>query len=229
MANFSSYFSLNRVVLAITICSFAPVAIFSAPNCQKHIEVNNIAAGVRIGKLLEKAKKNFEKENLKGLIENMFDLKSEVETLTGQKIDLDSAIDQVFNDVKKQDVKVDSKTQKKVKKIIKEKGKRYDHKAYYMAQCFIHEIEYDSLEEEALFFQNEVMMMTAKSKHDQDEEQEVVVPLKLVVGVTGALAGMFIVIVPLPIPGKAQVGTFLITTGVKYAADAIIEAAEENK
>lgn len=227
MANFSSYFSLNRMALALTIGSFTSVTALPASNYQMQIGLNDVAAGVRIGKLLEKAKKNFEKGNLKDLIDNMLDLKSEAETLTGQKIDLDKSIDQVFNDVKKQGVKVDSKTQKEVKKIIKDKGKRYDHKAHYMAQCFINDLEYDSLQEEALFFQNEGIMMAAKSKHGKDEGKEIVVPLKLVVGVTGALAGMFIVIVPLPIPGKAQVGTFLITTGVKYAADAIIEAADE--
>jgi hypothetical protein len=96
-----------------------------------------------------------------------------------------------------------------------------------MTQCFINDIEYDSLQEEALFFQNEGIMMAAKSKHEKDEGKEIVVPLKLIVGVIGALAGMFIAIVPLPIPGKAKVGAFLITTGVKYAADAIIEAVEE--
>lgn len=226
MANFSSYFSLNRMAMALAIGSFTPVVAFPAPNYQMQIELNEVQAGVRIGKLIKKAKKNFEKESLEKLIENMFDLKSEAESLTGQKIDLDSSIDQIFNEVKKQGVKVDSKMQKEVKKIIKDKGKRYDHKAHYMAQCFVNEIEYDSLQEEALFFQNEGIMM-AKSKHRKDEGNEIVVPLKLIVGVTGALAGMFIVIVPLPIPGKTQVGTFLITSGVKYAADAIIEVADK--
>ena len=80
------------------------------------VGLNDVAVGIRIGKLLDKAKNNFEKGNLKDLIDNMLDLKSESEALTGQKIDLDSSIDQVFNDVKKQGVKVDSKTQKEVKK-----------------------------------------------------------------------------------------------------------------
>lgn len=215
------------MALALAIGSFAPVAAFPAPNYQMQIGINDVAAGVRIGKLLEKAKKHFKNENLKELLENMYDLKSEAEALTGQKIDLDRSIDQVFKDVKKRGVKIDSKIQKEVKKIIRDKAKRYDHKAHYMAQCIINDIEYDSLQEEALFLQSEGITMAVKSKHEKDEGKEVVVPLKLVIGVTGALAGMFIFIVPLPIPGKAQVGAFLITTGVEYAADAIIEANEE--
>lgn len=227
MANFSNYFLLNRMALALAIGSFTPIAVLPASNYRMQVGLNDVVAGVRVGRLLEKAKKNFDKENLKDLIENMLDLKSEAETLTGKKIDLDSSIDEVFNKVKKQGVKVDSKTQKEVKKIIKGKGKRYDHKAHYMAQCFINDIEYDSLQEESLFFQNECILMASKSRNGKDEGKEIVVPLKLVVGVTGALAGMFIAMVPLPIPGKAHVSTFLITTGIKYAADAIIEVTDE--
>lgn len=111
MANFSSYFSHNRMALALAIGSFAPVAAFPAPNYQMQFGVNDVLDAVRIGKLLDKAKKNFKKENLKDLIENMFDLKSEAEALTGQKIDLDRSLDQVFKEVKKQGVKVDSKNE----------------------------------------------------------------------------------------------------------------------
>lgn len=228
MANFFSNSLFNRMALALAIGSFTPVAAFpQAPSYQMQYWLNDVVTGVRIGKLLEKAKKNFEKENLKSLIENMLDLKSETETLTGKKIDLASCIEQIFIDVKKQGIQVDPKIQKEVKKIIKGKGKRYDHKAHYMAQCFINGIEYDATQEEALFFQNEEISMASKSHKDKDSGEEVVVPLKLVVGVTGALCGMFIVMVPLPIPGKDQVGVFLMTTGVKYSADAIIEAVDE--
>jgi len=226
MANFSSYFLLNRMALALTIGSFASLVALPPPNYQMQIGLNDINAGIRIGRLLEKAKKNFENKNLKNLIENMLDLKSEAEILTGKKIDLDKSIEKVFDDVKKQGVKVDPKIQKEIKKIIKNKGKRYNHKTNYMAQCFINDLEYDPFQEKALFFLSEDIL-NAKSKHGKNETKEIEVPLKLVLGVSGALAGMFIVIVPLPIPGKAQVGTFLITTGVKYAADAIIEAADE--
>lgn len=226
MANFFSHFSLNRLALALAIGSFTPVTALPVPNYQIQIS-NDVAASIRIGKLLEKTKKNFGKENLNELIENMLDLKFEAEALTGKKIDLDSSIDQVFNDVKKHGVKVDSKSQKEIKKIIKDKGKRYDHKIHYIAQCFLNDFEYDSHQEEALFFQNESITTVAKSEHGKNEGKEVAVPLKLVVGVTGALAGMFIVLIPLPIPGKAQVGAFLLTTGVKYAADAIIEVVDE--
>jgi hypothetical protein len=39
MANFSSYFLLNRMVLALTISSFTPVAAFSGPNYQMQMEI----------------------------------------------------------------------------------------------------------------------------------------------------------------------------------------------
>jgi hypothetical protein len=86
--NFCDFWSGQREPpQALAIGSFAPVAAFPVSDYQMQAGLNDIAAGVRIGKLLEKAKKNFQKGNLKGLIENMFDLKTEAESLTGQKID----------------------------------------------------------------------------------------------------------------------------------------------
>lgn len=218
MANISSYFSLNRMALALAIGSFTPVAAFPAPY-YKQAGVFDIATGIRIGKLLEKAKKNFEKGKLKDLIENMLDIKAETEIVSGNRIDLDNAIDHVLNDVRMQGVRVDLKTQNAVKRIIKDKGKRYDYKSYYMAQCLENGIEYDATEEETLYLQ-----MASKGNPEDNE-----IPLKLVVGVTAALCGMFIVLVPLPIPAKGTTGTFLITTGLKYAADAVIEAEEQRR
>jgi hypothetical protein len=227
MANISRYFSLNRMALALAIGSFTPVAAFPAPCYHTQANFGDIATGIRIGKLLEKAKKNFEKGKLKDLIEDMLNLKSETEALTGKKIDLDTSINQVFNDVRKQGVKIDLKTQNEVKKIIKDKGKRYDYKSFYMAQCLVNEAEYTADEEEASFFRYKGILKQIQSKKGKDDGEEVEIPLKLVVGITGALCGLFIVLVPLPIPGKAQAGTFLITTGIKYAADAVIEAQEK--
>jgi hypothetical protein len=227
MGNLGRYFTYHNLALALTLGSFASVATLPAQQPGWNLTPQDIATGVRLGKLLDHAKKNFEKCSVKSLIENMLDIKEEAESILGRKIDLDRSIDEVFAHVKNQGVKVDSNMQKEIRKIIKEKGKRYAHRSLYMEQCVIHDLEFDSLQEEALFFQNEAILFSARSSKSKDPE--VVVPLKLAVGVTGALAGMFIVLVPLPIPGKMQVGTFLITTGVKYAADSIIEMAEERQ
>ena len=64
------------MALALTIGSLTSVTSLPASNYQMQIGLNDVAAGVRIGKLIEKAKKNFEKGNLKDLIDNMLDLKS---------------------------------------------------------------------------------------------------------------------------------------------------------
>ncbi len=94
---FSRYISASNVVMALTIGSFTCATLIPHPGYA--IDVNDIAAGVRIGKLIEKAKKHFDKDDVKALIEDMLDLKNETENYTGQKLDLEKSIDQVFNDV----------------------------------------------------------------------------------------------------------------------------------
>lgn len=126
MGYFSRYISASNIIMALTIGSFTCATVIPQPIYT--IDINDIAAGVRIGKLIEKAKKHFGKRDVKSLIEDMLDLKTETENYTGQKLDLEKSIDQVFSDVRKQGVKIDSRTKKEVKKIIKEKGKRYNHK-----------------------------------------------------------------------------------------------------
>lgn len=228
MGHFSRYISASNVVMALTISSFTCATLI--PHPVYATDFNDIAARVRIGKLIEKAKKHFDKDDVKALIENMLDLKTETENYTGQKLDLEKAIDQVFNDVQKQGVKVDSCTKKEVKKIIKEKGKRYDHKALYMTNCIMDNMEYDSQIEEQTYLMNAGIMLAAKAGKDHKEDgKEVIIPVKLVVGVTGALAGIFILLIPLPIPGKVNVGSFLVGTGVTYCADALMECAEQSR
>lgn len=230
MGHFPRYISTSNVVMALTLSSFTCAAVIPQPAYA--IEMNDIAAGVRIGKLIEKAKKHFDRGDVRALIEDMLDLKTETENSTGKKLDLEKSIDQVFNDVQKQGVKIDSHTKKEVKKIIKEKGKRYDHKALYMANCMIYDVEYDSQLEEQTYLMNAGIMLAAKAEKDKDrkeDDNDVIIPVKLIVGVTGALAGMFILLIPLPIPGKMNVGTFLVGTGVTYCADALIECVEQKR
>ena len=74
MSNFLRYLSIHNISMALALGSFAPVAAFPQPNHQFQNGLNDVAAGVRIGKLLESAKRNFEKGNVKKLIKNMLDL-----------------------------------------------------------------------------------------------------------------------------------------------------------
>lgn len=77
-------------------------------------------------------------------------------------------------------------------------------------------------ENELKFGKNEKIVTLSKNKL-YEEPKKVEVSLKMMIGITGALCGFFILMIPLPVPGKVQVGSFLVATGIKYCVDAIIE------
>ena len=130
--------------------------------------------------LLEKMKhkENQNSSNSKKLMDIMFDLKDEISSYTGIQINMEQHINETFKEMKKNGVKCDPKQIKTVKKLFENKDKRHGHKALFMAECMAYDMEY-SVEHEALIF-------TAKHGHEKKEnEKEIIVPLKLVVGVTG--------------------------------------------
>ena len=83
MGHFSRYISASNILMALTLGSFTCVAVIPQPAYA--IDINDIAARIRIGKLIEKAKKNFDKSDVKSLIKDMLDLKAETENYTGKK------------------------------------------------------------------------------------------------------------------------------------------------
>lgn len=117
MGHFSRYLPASNVVMALTLGSFTCAAVI--PQSAHAMEMNDIATGVRLGKLIEKTKKHFDKGDVKALIEDMLDLKAEAENYTGQRLDLEKSIDQVFNDVQKRGVKVDFNIKKESRRLLK--------------------------------------------------------------------------------------------------------------
>ena len=104
-----------------------------------------------------------------------------------------------------------------------------------MTDCMMYDMEYDSQVEKQIYLMNAGIMLAAKAgkghkdKDHKEDGKEVIIPVKLIVGVTGALAGMFILLIPLPIPGKVSVGAFLLGTGINYCGEALMECAEQNR
>lgn len=210
------YSTLNKLGLSLTLCAFTAITVLPTAPLQA-IEFNDVAAGIRIGKLAEKGKKYLDKMDGKNLIDVFWDLKEEVEAYSGQYFDLDHCLTEVFKEVRKSGEKISSKHEKELRSMFKKKKIRLDHKKEYRAMCFAANIDYDEVAEMQLF----------RAKHGHDDKVEIKVPFKMVVGVTGALCGLFLYFVP--IPGTGYVATFLMTTGVKYCCDAVIEAVEERE
>ena len=99
-----------------------------------------------------------------------------------------------------------------MKKRLKKQEKRIQHKAVYMAQCVEYNLPYN-VAEESFIYQNEMNHIMAKS-HGKDKDEEVVLPLRITLGVTLSLAGFFLYLAPFP-PCKAA-GQILMETGMGF-------------
>ncbi|WP_042279766.1 hypothetical protein [Candidatus Protochlamydia sp. R18] len=206
---------LNTAVLSLTICVFtlSTVAPLSAAPQQVNLNLNDLGFALRIEKLVEKVNHYRKKGDSKKLMETMFDMKAEVEGYTGQKINLDKTIDQIEQRVKNQGGKVDKKVIKELKKDFKKQEKRTNHKALYMANCMEFDLPYHA-EDEQLLFDNHINL--AKHSHG-DKGDEICVPLRVTIGITVTLCGLFLLFVPIPI--CKQYAPYVIETGLAFLVD----------
>ena len=106
----------------------------------------------------------------------MFDVKLEIEGYTGQKINLDKQLDQVEKAIKASGGKLNKDEMKNIRKILKKKEKRLNHKAMHMANCLEFGMTYNADEEE-LLFSSQYMAKHGDDK-DTDDKEEICVPFR---------------------------------------------------
>ena len=99
------------------------------------MNLNDINFGIRIEKLIEKAKKYFSEKNSSKLTDVMFDIKNEIEGYTGQKINVESSLDKIEQEAKARGKPVPKDQMKEMTRRLKKADKRHNHKAVYMANC----------------------------------------------------------------------------------------------
>lgn len=223
MVNIFRSFRLNTLCLCGTLIIF-PIStvpqLHAFPSNQKNVGFNNIAFGFKIEKLIEKINKYKDKRDSNKLLETMIELKVEVEGRTGQKINLDKQLDQIEKDIKKDGGKFKKEEFNKIRKIIKDKEKRSNHRAMYMADCIAYGIEYNA--------EVETLNFMAGHGHDKDEEkEEVVLPIRVTIGVTVALCGLFLMFVPFPI--CQTYGPNIMRAGVALAVEGTLNRVEKDQ
>jgi hypothetical protein len=151
----------------------------------------------------------------------MFDIKMEVEGYTGKKIDLEHHLDHIEKEVRKKGGQFKPGEMKQIKKMLKKKEKKRNHKALYLYECNLWDISFDQ-------FECDYHYQASKSdKKREKEDTEIEVPLRLTVGVTAFLCGCFLKIIPHPYCQTASY--FLIGLGVEYCIEATVSRAEENE
>lgn len=209
MANFFKPAIANNLVAALTAVAFT-TAVIAPPqvHAQVNLDLGAINFGIKVEKIFEKIKRCIDKGETNKIISCMFDLKGEVEQYSGQKIDINKTIDQVQREARAKGQKIDDRYIKTIKKEFSKQDKKQKHRAVWFAKCAELDIPYSTIEADINFDMEYVM---AESAHEKDEKHEDV-PVKIMVGVTVSLCGLFLVFVPLPDCQTA--GTWLINTGI---------------
>jgi hypothetical protein len=214
MANIFQSTRCFTLATYFTTAAFTTVAICPPPlmAAQGSLSLNDINFGIKVEKIYEKVKRAISKDETNKIVGYMFDFKTEVEQYTGKKIDINKQIDIAQQEAKKNGQKVDDKYTKAIKKEFNKQDKKHKHRAVWFAQCAELEIPYTTIEADMSFEMNHLMAKSAHKGKDKEEVQIEDVPVKIMVGVTISLCGLFLWFVPIPL--CQTVGTYLINTGI---------------
>jgi hypothetical protein len=198
----------------LTTASFTTVTIAQPPLMAAHanLSLNEINFGIKIEKIYEKIKRAIDKGDTNKIVGYMFNLKQEVEQYTGKPIDINKQIDQAQKEARSKSQKIDDKYVKALKKEFGKHDKKHKHRIAWFAQCAELDIPYSTIEADATFEMNYLMAKAGHKDKDKEEVQVEDVPIKIVVGVTISLCGLFLWFVPLP--GCQTAGVWLINTGI---------------
>ncbi|CDR35271.1 hypothetical protein [Criblamydia sequanensis] len=230
-------FHISRIIRSSILCTttvaffsgsiFAPsLAVAYEYQCQSkevNINLNDVAFIVRLEKLYEKAKRYLDKLEQGKLIDVMCDINIEIESYTEKKIDLDSLIDVIESEAKKQGAHFKKGEISQIKRDLKKSWKKRNHRALYLYQCNLYDIEFD----QAACDLDYEMMAKSAEHHGMEDENEVKVPIRVSIGITASLCGYFLSFIPHPYAQAAS--KFLIATGVGLCVDGTITRMEENE
>ncbi len=214
-------FLICSTTVAVTFANIMPAYSYQPVQCA--ITLNDINLAIKLEKLIEKANKYFKLNDTKKLLEVMLDMKHETEGYTGQKIDLNKSLDQVEREIRSKGGKISKSEMKALRKVVKDTDKKHNHKALYMGACMESGAEYNP---EMVAFEFDSLCKASKGK-DKEEGEEMVLPVRLTVGVVMALCGLFITVLPFP-PCKTY-GPQLIAAGVGLAIEGGCGKIEEDR
>ncbi len=207
-----------RLLVCCTLVAFISASLPISLSANIYSNANDVAFAYRIEQLLDRVKKAANKNDGNKLIDLMLDVKLEVETYSGTKIDLERQIDVVEYEVNKNGNKIPKSQVKELKHILKKKEKKRLNKLFSLENYLI-DSSFDSNLENYNYIQ----------KHGDSDDSIAAVPVRLTVGVTVALVGLFIMIVPvIPTPIKAW-GKDMVIYGVGLAGEACYSSFDEDK
>lgn len=198
----------------LTTASFSTVTVLPASlmALNGNLNINDINFGIKIEKIYEKIKRAIDKGETNKIVGYMFDFKQEVEQYTGKHININEQIDAVQKKARSKGQKIDDKYLKAIQKEFDKLDKKHKHRTVWFAQCAELSIPYSTFEADTQFDMDSLIAKASHKGKDKDDLQIEDVPVKVMVGVTISLCGLFLWLVPLP--GCQTAGTWLINTGI---------------
>lgn len=164
---FFKFISFKRLVLSSVLCAF-PLAVVTPPPVygQTNVNLNDINFGVKVQKLIDKVWKYYNKSDADNILDVILELKSEIESYTGKKIDVSKEIDKIETDLKKKGSKPPKDIFKKFKDVVKKKEKKNHHRALCMEAYLLDQPNMDFQDYEYLHLaamKNKIMATNKKS------------------------------------------------------------------
>ncbi len=219
---------LNKLLLYCTCAVFSITSAIPMAYSQEYSFniIDDSATVIRLEKTIKKLWKQEKKGNVNEMIDLMIEVKTEVELSTKKKISLESNLNQIQKDIEKNGGKIHKKQFENFKKKVKKKEKRANFHAQYVEMVLANPLmQFDDNEE--------LMLYQASSKEDKDDKEEdqkdteVNLPARVAFGVTLALCGVFLYI--LPSPSTKTWGQKLIETGILIAVEGGISKTEKDE
>lgn len=223
MANIFNSHKLSKLFIYPLVIGATLTCSIPQPLYSQQVNVfDQVGLMIRLEKIVEKLLKQEKKGNVDTMIDLLLDVKQEVETATGNAISIETNLARVQNEMTQKGYKMPKKQLESFKKKIKEREKKKKNHARYMAMIID--------DPHAVFnHQDEELLFMAKHGHDKEDKEEVriEVPVKVAFGVTMALCGVFLCV--LPIPYAKTWGGELIFSGVLMACDAGMDHMKEQE
>ncbi len=205
------FLSANRYCSVCLLTTFLFTSV-TAPylHAQDNVVIEkNVFAYKRILDLVEKVKKCKKKLNAKNALEYMLEMKDEVEQLTQTQVHLDNCFHKALNDLKKEGVKIDKNHVKSLWNKISSKHLKHLEDLENLNTTIMYDCD-------ELFFKGK----------DKDKEYSEV-PVQFELGVTIALCGILIGIIPHPITKAAGAALFCI--GSALAGEPVVDRLKEDQ
>lgn len=196
----------QHLVLFSLLCTF-PLAVLTPLPVYGYMNVDfnrQAEFELKIQESINRAWKCYDNSDSDGFMDVIWEIKSEVEDYTGNKIDLIKEINRIEIELENLDVKLDKDTFVKFKRLIQRKNTEKQQRDFYGEHFFI---------------QGSRLVVPHKHYHEEQEE----ISLKVAVGISLVLCGGFVMFATPVCPVFGLAGETITSIGLGLLVDQGLE------